>query len=230
MKKILIIAVGLILALGLSFAPIPVKATPILDFNMDATHPATASISYAGGSAPLVGVDISVDKVELIGVLGSARTIFGGDLDFTTGNLTGFNPSTWYFGSGGSITLVGGVDLNNNTVFDGGDIPLGTTLFSGTFSSASVIAFDNNFKIAGASFGDVKDPDLLRFYGLPNLPFNGNFNISFNAIGLPPNAFISNPLGSGDIFNSPIPEPATMLLLGSGLIGLAGFARKRFKK
>jgi hypothetical protein len=37
----------------------------------------------------------------------------------------------------------------------------------------------------------------------------------------------ANDYGEGQV---PIPEPATMLLFGSGLIGLAGLGRKKFKK
>jgi hypothetical protein len=39
-----------------------------------------------------------------------------------------------------------------------------------------------------------------------------------------------NLLAFDNISITPIPEPATMLLLGSGLVGLAGLSRKKFKK
>ncbi len=34
----------------------------------------------------------------------------------------------------------------------------------------------------------------------------------------------------GEFDGTPVPEPATILLFGSGLVGLAGFGRKKFKK
>jgi len=226
-KQFLSGLVVLALGLALSFFPALAQAAPVLDFGIVA--PTTGTISYAGGASPLVGSGIEVDNITGIGTPsnnGVTVTCVSCTLNFTTGNLTSSTATTWNFGGGGSITITGGVDL-----IPGGapEIPVGTTLLSGSFDGASVTKTNNTFRIAGASFVDTKDEDLLDFYGAPNTLWRGGFNISFLANGSPPNSFTSTTVLSGDVANTePIPEPASLVLLGSGLFSLGAYARKKF--
>ncbi len=151
-----------------------------------------------------------------------------GVLSFTTGPLTGFSPTEWDFGGGASssITITGAVPAAGIT-------DPNTVLLSGTFDLAKVIYLVNSlftFNVAAAGFQDTKAPALVEYFGIPaGTPFIGSFNLSFNteAGQVPPGSFASVTMGSGNLFNVPVPIPPSLLLLGTGLVGLMGLGYRR---
>lgn len=206
-----------------------------LDFNVGA--PTSGSVSFAGGSNPLIGSNIEVDNVVGLSTPDNENVqavCLSCVLNFTTGGLTnaggpplsGSNNGWWRFGSGGSITIIGGVDFQGVP----GDIALGSTLLTGSFNSAFVQDLGvQGFQVTFGTFLDTKHPDLLTYYGLtPGTPFEGAFTLLFAS----PNpgvggAFASTSIFSGNVVNTVVPLPAAAWVFASGLAGLVAAKGRR---
>ncbi|MGH9908646.1 MAG: PEP-CTERM sorting domain-containing protein [Pyrinomonadaceae bacterium] len=157
---------------------------------------------------------------------GSTATITGIGFDLPPGGNANASGLNGFAGSQApslsSVFNFSDADLGNvpagfnSTVLDFGF----TTGPSGNFSGGSVNdgllpGESASFIVSGASFTGFTEEEIcnaifVRFQNVPE-PFGSDVGVP----GTP---------------GEPIPEPGTMLLLGSGLIGAAGMLRRRLKK
>jgi hypothetical protein len=139
-----------------------------------------------------------------------------GGVSFTTGALISGNVLDGAtFGPGGTITIMGnGKDGVPNTVLFQGTFT-GDTSWShtGTIGVSSVITYDLFGSITGKWYTGATVSGALT-----------QITVNTGTNGFQGSAV----LGSGDIFIA-TPEPGTLVLLGSGLMGLAGIVRKKYK-
>jgi hypothetical protein len=209
----------------------PSSAAIVIDFEQGSVEGGT--ITYAGGVA--TGVNIPVDLLKVTdGATITYYDLFGAgassQTDIIEGNANGsalvnFNTST------GAFTIVGGVcPLNSGSI--GCPTPNSlvdlSTLVNGTAASATIVAMDaSHLTLVEA---DTKGQALLSALGLP---LNTQFDLAtaqFNNFTLVPGATNSWAVGSVDIANVGVPEPASILLLGMTVFGVTGLIRRRASK
>lgn len=179
---------------------------------------ANNSVDFTNDGGTLMGnsagLSLSGSTLIAIGMNGTVTTGSLGSVAFSTAGLSSGNLQTGgTFAAGGTFTITGN---GSNGVING-------TIFSGTFAGPvtwTLVTLANgthNYTLSGSLSGtwysgaSVNGATIQLTINTGKALFNGMTTIS-----------------SGDT-NIVVPEPGSLTLLGTGLVGLAGILRKKMK-